>query len=166
MSTQNTIDTGIRLDSIVDPKLVDMSSIDDETRYKIFDYLWSQKRISSRDIGISPSLANKIKNKKVRISDSVLEKLLQHLTLEEFTRLTGKHIIEKVEPHTVVQVLKAALADLALRHIAIDIVLREVGAEIYEYPRMYRVTEEDIEKFKKILSEKARRTDNATYTGL
>ncbi len=109
---------------MVDPSLVDLSSIDDETRYRIFDYLWSQKRVSSADLGISPSLTNKIKNRKARVTDAVLAKMLEYLTLEEFTKLTGRYVVEKVEQHTVVQVLKAALADPNLRWLVIDIVLR------------------------------------------
>ena len=53
--------------SPVDSKLVDLSSIDDETRYRIFDYLWYQKRASSTDLEISPTLANKIKNRKAKV---------------------------------------------------------------------------------------------------
>ena len=143
---------------MVDPKLVDISSIDDETRYRIFDYLWYQKRISSTDLGISPTLANKIKNRKAKVTDTTLAKMLEFLTLEEFAKLTGKYVVEKVEPHTVVQVLKAALADPDLRWLVVDIVLREVGAEIREFRDTYRVTDEDLRKFEKTISKLSRKT--------
>ena len=143
---------------MVDPKLVDLSSIDDETRYRIFDYLWFEKRVSSTDLGISPTLANKIKNRKAKVTDATLANLLRHLTLEEFARLTGRYVVEKVEPHTVVQILKATLADPDLRWLVVDIVLREVGSEIREFRDTYRVTDEDLRKFEKIISKLSRKT--------
>lgn len=143
---------------MVDPKLVDLSSIDDETRYRIFDYLWYQKRVSSTDLGISPTLTNKFKNRKAKVTDTTLARMLEFLTLEEFTKLTGKYVVEKVEPHTVVQVLKAALANPDLRWLVVDIVLKEVGAEIREFRDTYRVTDEDLRKFEKIISKLSRKT--------
>ncbi len=46
---------------IVDTRFVDLSSIPDEVRYRIFDYLW-EKGVGSRYSGIKPYQANKIKN--------------------------------------------------------------------------------------------------------
>lgn len=95
---------------MVDPKLVDLSKIDQETRYRIFMYLW-KKRVGSRELGIHPTYANRIKNRKVPVSDTVLERLLEYLTAEELAELTGVYVLEKVEPHTLIQVVKAGLAD-------------------------------------------------------
>ncbi len=143
---------------LVDPKLINLSSIDDEARYRIFDYLWFEKRVSSTDLGISPTLASKIKNRKAKVTDATLANMLRHLTLEEFARLTGRYVVEKVKPHTVVQVLRVALADPDLRWLVVDIVLREVGSEIREFRDTYRVTDEDLRKFEKIISKLSRKT--------
>ena len=125
---------------MVDPKLVDLSKIDQETRYRIFMYLW-KKRVGSRELGIHPTYANRIKNRRVPVSDTVLERLLEYLTAEELAELTGVYVLEKVEPHTLIQVVKAGLADPQLRNLVIDMVMRNV--DLGEYERKYRVTEED-----------------------
>lgn len=139
---------------MVDPKLVDLSKIDQETRYKIFMYLW-KKRVGSRELGIHPTYANRIKNRKVPVSDTVLERLLEYLTAEELTELTGVYVIEKVEPHTLIQVVKAGLADPQLRNLVIDIVMRYI--DLGEYERKYRVTEEDLKKFEEFLRKNRRK---------
>jgi len=139
---------------LVDPKLVDLSKIDQETRYRIFMYLW-KKRVGSRELGIHPTYANRIKNRKVPVSDTVLERLLEYLTAEELAELTGVYVLEKVEPHTLIQVVKAGLADPQLRNLVINMVMRYV--DLGEYERKYRVTEEDIKKFEEYLRKNRRK---------
>ncbi len=51
---------------MVDARFINLSSIPDDVRYRIFDYLWEKKGVSSRDLGIKPYQANKIKNRKRR----------------------------------------------------------------------------------------------------
>ena len=51
-------------------------------------YLW-KKRVGSRELGIHPTYANRIKNRRVPVSDNVLERLLEYLTAEELAELTG-----------------------------------------------------------------------------
>ncbi len=139
---------------MVNPALVDISKIDQETRYKIFMHLW-KKRVGSKDLHIHPTYANRIKNRRVRVSDNVLSRLLEYLTAEELAELTGVYTIEKVEPHTLIQVVKAGLADPRLRDIVIDIVMRYV--DLGEYERKYRVSEDDLKKFEEFLRRNRRR---------
>ena len=42
---------------MVDTRFIDLRSIPDDVRYKVFDYLWNVKRVGSRGLGISPALA-------------------------------------------------------------------------------------------------------------
>jgi len=58
---------------MVDTRFIDLSSIPDEVRYRIFDYLWEKKGIRSRDLGIKPYQANKIKNRKTRELELLIE---------------------------------------------------------------------------------------------
>ena len=62
-------------------------------------YLW-KRRVGSRELGIHPTYANRVKNRRVPISDTVLERLLEHLTAEELAWLTGVYVPRNVEPHT------------------------------------------------------------------
>ena len=47
------------------------------------------------DLGISPILVNKIESRRTKVTDTVLAKILEYLTLEEFIRLTGKYVVKK-----------------------------------------------------------------------
>lgn len=49
---------------MVDTRFIDLSSILDEVRYKVFDYLWEKKGLRSRDLGLEPYQANRIKSRK------------------------------------------------------------------------------------------------------
>ncbi len=62
-----------------------MRSIPDEDRFKVFDYLVS-RGFGSRDLGIESTYYNKLKNLRVRVSDSLLERIL---TVDEFIMLMG-----------------------------------------------------------------------------
>jgi len=68
--------------------LVNVREIPDDVRYRIFDYLWD-RGIRSSDLGIDATYANKIKNRKVKISDKLLEKLISMLTIDEFASLVS-----------------------------------------------------------------------------
>lgn len=67
---------------------LDLSKIDQETRYKIFYYLYS-KGLKSRDLGVSESTFNRVLHKKLPVSDALLLKLLQRLTEYEFANLVS-----------------------------------------------------------------------------
>jgi adenylosuccinate synthase len=73
---------------LVDPSLVDLKSLGDEVGFRIFDYLWS-KGVGSSELGIDPTYANKIKNRKARVSDVLLERMLRMLSVDEFAVLVG-----------------------------------------------------------------------------
>jgi hypothetical protein len=72
---------------LVDPSLVDLKSLGDEVRFRIFDYLWS-KGVGSSELGIDPMYANKIKNRKARVSDALLERMLRMLSVDDLLRYT------------------------------------------------------------------------------
>jgi hypothetical protein len=54
--------------------------------------------VLGKDLGIHPTYANRIKNRRVQVSDTVFKKLLEYLTAEELAELTGLYVIEKVDP--------------------------------------------------------------------
>jgi len=73
---------------VVDPGLVDLKSLGDEVRFGIFDYLWG-KSVRSSELGVDPTYANKIKNRRARVSDALLERMLRMLSVDEFAVLVG-----------------------------------------------------------------------------
>jgi hypothetical protein len=68
--------------------LVDFRGLSDEVRFRIFDYLWG-RGVRSSELGIDPTYANKVKNRKARISDALLERMLRMLSVDEFSMLVG-----------------------------------------------------------------------------
>jgi DNA primase catalytic subunit len=73
---------------LVDPSLVDFRSLSDEVRFRILDYLWGRD-VRSSELGVDPTYANKIKNRKARVSDALLERMLRMLSVDEFAVLVG-----------------------------------------------------------------------------
>jgi len=66
---------------------LDISRIDDEARYKLFDYVVNTKGVRPRDLGISYSSFCRIRQRKQRVSDEVLKRILSFITKEEFERV-------------------------------------------------------------------------------
>jgi adenylosuccinate synthase len=73
---------------LVDLGLVDVRSLSDEVRFRFFNYLWS-RGVGSSELGIDPTYANKVKNRKARVSDALLERMLRMLSVDEFAMLVG-----------------------------------------------------------------------------
>jgi intergrase/recombinase len=67
---------------------LDVSRIGAEARYRIFYYLYS-KGLRARDLGISESTFYRVLHRKQPVSDSLLQRLLQHLTGQEFATLVS-----------------------------------------------------------------------------
>ncbi len=63
--------------------IVDGDRVDDDTRWLLFLYATKVKRITYRELGISPAMGNMIKNRKRRVSDDLLDRLLDKLTLKD-----------------------------------------------------------------------------------
>jgi len=70
------------------PKPSGFQEFGDEVRFKIFDYLWGRGVMSS-ELGIDTTYANKVKNRKARVSDALLERMLRMLSVDEFAVLVG-----------------------------------------------------------------------------
>jgi len=58
--------------------------LDQDMRHKLLIYLNDAKRISHRKLGISPSYLYLLKRGKRRITDDLLLKLLEYVTVKEF----------------------------------------------------------------------------------
>ncbi|MEM1694549.1 MAG: hypothetical protein QXY26_08350, partial [Ignisphaera sp.] len=64
-------------------KDLDLSKISDDARYKLFEYIVNVKKLKSSDLSISYSTFSRVRNRKIPVSDSLLIKILQHITPEE-----------------------------------------------------------------------------------
>jgi len=141
---------------MVDTRFIDLSSIPDDVRYRIFDYLWEKKGVGSRYLGIKPYQANKIKNRKRRVSDELLKRMLELLTPEEYAELVEGVTTVRVDPNTFVKILVSAITDPALKPVLIEFVKNRLAAEIFAETTRYTVTKQDLEEFREWLNRQIR----------
>jgi len=148
---------------------VNVKDIPDDVRYRIFDYLW-ERGVRSSDLGIDPTYVNKIRNRKVRISDKLLEKLIKMLTIDEFAML-----VTSKQPQQLVVREPQSLSEAAL---VVDQHVKGLELVLDKYPQLSNVvyqrlvellknkikgysitvTKEHIEAFEKFLRSKASKT--------
>jgi integrase len=158
---------------LVDPSLVDFRSLGDEVRFRIFDYLWG-KGVRSSELGIDPTYANKVKNRKARVSDALLERMLRMLSVDEFAMLVGSTTTQQ----TLQQLTVREPQSLSEAAIALDQYVRGLELVLEKYPQLSNVayqrlmellkakvrgysvtvTREHVEAFEKLLKSKAPKT--------
>jgi integrase len=154
---------------MVELELVNVKDIPDDVRYRIFDYLW-ERGVRSSDLGVDPTYVNKIRNRKVRISDKLLEKLVSMLTVDEFAAL-----VTSKQPQQLVVREPQSLSEAAL---VVDQHIKGLELVLDKYPQLSNVvyqrlvellrsrirgysvavTKEHIETFEKLLRSKAPKT--------
>ncbi len=120
--------------ALVDPGLVDFKSISDEVRFRIFDYLWG-KGVGSSELGIDPTYANKIKNRKARVSDALLERMLRMLSVDEFAMLVGSTTTQQ----TLQQLTVREPRSLGEAALALDQYVRGLELVLEKYPQLSNV---------------------------
>ena len=158
---------------MVDPSLVDFRSLGDEVRFRIFDYLWS-RGVRSSELGIDPTYANKIKNRRARVSDVLLERMLRMLSVDEFAVLVGSTASQQMLQQLTVREPQS-LGEAA---IALDQHVRALELVLEKYPQLSNiayqkltellksrvrgysvtVTREHVEAFERLLKSKAEQT--------
>ncbi|RLE78459.1 MAG: hypothetical protein DRJ52_10425 [Thermoprotei archaeon] len=117
---------------------VDLAKIDDETRYRILDYVLS-KIGSYRELGYDRTYIYRLRTRKLRVPDSFLKRLLDFLSEEEFTRLVG--VERKLEALGIVRdgVLDYGLVLEILDYAARDKFLANLIAKWFYENMAYRV---------------------------
>jgi integrase len=158
---------------LVDPSLVDFRSLGDEVRFRIFDYLWG-KGVRSSELGVDPTYANKIKNRKARVSDALLERMLRMLSVDEFAMLAGSSSAQQ----SLQQLTVREPQSLGEAAIALEQHVRALELVLEKYPQLSNiayqklvellksrvrgysvaVTREHVEAFEKLLKSKAPKT--------
>jgi integrase len=158
---------------LVDPSLVDLRSLGDEVRFRIFDYLWG-KGVRSSELGIDPTYANKVKNRKARVSDALLERMLRMLSVDEFAMLVGSTTTQQ----SLQQLTVREPQSLGEAAIALDQHVRALELVLERYPQLSNVayqklvellksrvrgysvavTREHVEAFERMLKSKAPKT--------
>jgi integrase len=158
---------------LVDPSLVDFRGLGDEVRFRIFDYLWG-RGVRSSELGVDPTYANKIKNRRARVSDALLERMLRMLSVDEFAVLVGSTASQQ----TLQQPTIREPQSLGEAAIALDQHVRGLELVLERYPQLSNiayqklvellksrvrgysvaVTREHVEAFERMLKSKAPKT--------
>jgi len=145
---------------MVDIKFIDLRSIPDDVRYRVFDYLWKVRKVGSRALGISPTLANMVKNRKRRVTDGLLRRMLELLTPEEYAELVEGVTTVRVDPNTFVKILVTAITGPTLKPILVEFAKNRLAAEIFAETTRYTVTRQDLEEFREWLDRQVRICEN------
>jgi integrase len=152
---------------------VDFRSLGDEVRFRIFDYLWG-RGVRSSELGIDPTYANKVKNRRARVSDALLERMLRMLSVDEFAMLVGSSSAQQ----TLQQLTIREPQSLGEAAIALEQHVRALELVLERYPQLSNVayqklvellksrvrgysvavTREHVEAFEKLLKSKAPKT--------
>jgi hypothetical protein len=119
---------------LVDPSLVDLRSLGDEVRFRIFDYLWG-RGVRSSELGVDPTYANKVKNRRARVSDALLERMLRMLSVDEFAVLVGSTATQQSLQQPTVREPQS-LGEAA---IALDQHVRGLELVLEKYPQLSNV---------------------------
>ncbi len=154
---------------MVELELVNVREIPDDVRYRIFDYLWD-RGVRSSDLGIDPTYVNKIRNRKVKISDKLLEKLVGMLTVDEFASLVSSKQPQQLiirEPQSLNEATLILDQHIKGLELVLDkypqlsnIVYQKFLELLRDKVRGYSVviTKEHIDTFEKLLKSKAPKT--------
>ena len=155
---------------MVDPSKIDLDRIPQEVRLKILEYVRREKGVKPKRLEVTSGYLSKIRRGEKPVSDRLLAKLLRFLTLDELHKLIGKTVRARelvitkngrLDYMTVVEILKLieeeAEKDPFLKSIIIDIT-RRWAQKAKKAIHTYRVRSEDLEKFKKLISDKAKKT--------
>jgi integrase len=152
---------------------VDFRSLGDEVRFRIFDYLWG-KGVRSSELGVDPTYANKIKNRKARVSDALLERMLRMISVDEFAMLVGSTTTQQ----SLQQLTVREPQSLGEAAIALDQYVRGLELVLERYSQLSNiayqklmellksrvrgysvaVTREHVEAFERMLKSKAPKT--------
>jgi integrase len=158
---------------LVDPSLVDFRGLSDEVRFRIFDYLWG-RGVRSSELGVDPTYANKVKNRRARVSDALLERMLRMLSVDEFAMLVGSTTTQQ----SLQQLIVREPQSLGEAAIALDQHVRALELVLEKYPQLSNVayqrlmellksrvrgysvavTREHVEAFERMLKSKAQKT--------
>jgi len=133
---------------MVDCTLLDLSQINEESRYAIIDFVYNNKGIKPKDLGVTGAYLRMIRNKQVRVSDNILCAALRYITEDEL-KLLLKGIIPEAKAtfNDIVRVVATARVDPVAREFLFSLIREYLGDYVGTLQQSWRVTEEDVESF-------------------
>jgi len=155
---------------VVDPSKIDLDRISQAARLKIFEYVRREKGVRPKHVGVTPSYFYKIRRGEKPISDKLLAKLLEYLSLDELKELVGSSIKAReliitkngrLDYTTIAEILKIleneSRKDPFLKSLIIDIT-RKWLEKAKDLIHTYTAKPEHVEKFGRLISDRSRKT--------
>jgi hypothetical protein len=127
---------------------MDLRSLSDEVRFRFFNYLWG-RGVRSSELGVDPTYANKIKNRRARVSDALLERMLRMLSVDEFAVLVGSSTAQQALQQPTVREPQS-LGEAA---VALDQHVRALELVLERYPQLSNIA---YQKLVELLKSKVR----------
>jgi len=142
---------------MVDCTLLDLEQINEESRYAIIDFVYNNKGIRPKDLGVTGAYLRMLRNRQVRVSDNILCAALRYITEDEL-KLLLKGIIPEARAtfNDIVRVVATARVDPVAREFLLSLIKEYLSDYISTLQQSWRVTERDIEEFIKIKRLKGR----------
>jgi len=136
---------------MVDCTLLDLGQIGEEARYAIIDFVYNNKGIKPRDLGVTGSYLRMMRNRQVRVSDNILCMALKFITEDEL-KLLLKGIIPEARAtfNDIVKVIATARVDPVAREFLFGLIKEYLADYIGTLQQTWHVTEKDIEDFTKV----------------
>ena len=148
-------------------ELGELKSIPEEVRLRILEHVRA-KGVRARDLGVTPNLLIMIRRGKARVSDRLLARALRYLSLEEFAGLVKGEGPREAKP------IAEGLAEAVLE---LDALISKLKALVEAYPQLgsyayskilealrgvkvaaVKVTEDHVQRFEKLLADRAAKT--------
>ena len=155
---------------MVDPSKIDLDRIPQGARLRVFEYVRREKGVKPRDVGVTPSYFYKIRRGEKPVSDKLLVKLLEYLSLDELRELIGPSVKARelivsengrLDYTTIAEILRIieseSKKDPFLKSLIIDMA-RKWLEEARDLIHTYAIKPEHVEKFKRLISDRGRDT--------
>jgi integrase len=135
---------------MVDCTLLDLSQINEESRYTIIDFVYNNKGIRPKDLGVTGAYLRMLRNRQVRVSDNILCVALKFITEDEL-KLLLKGIIPEARAtfNDIVRVVATARVDATAREFLLSLIKEYLGDYIGTLQQVWHVTDRDVEDFVK-----------------
>jgi len=135
---------------MVDCTLLDLSQISEESRYTIIDFVYNNKGVKPRDLGVTGAYLRMLRNRQVRVSDNILCVALKFITEDEL-KLLLKGIIPEARAtfNDIVRVVATARVDATAREFLLSLIKEYLGDYIGTLQQVWHVTDRDVEDFVK-----------------
>ncbi|KUO80799.1 MAG: hypothetical protein AT714_06630, partial [Vulcanisaeta sp. OSP_8] len=135
---------------MVDCTLLNLEQINEETRYTIIDFVYNNKGVKPKDLGVTGAYLRMLRNRQVRVSDNILCQALKFITEDEL-KLLLKGIIPEARAtfNDIVRVVATARVDATAREFLLSLIKEYLGDYIGTLQQVWHVTDRDVEDFVK-----------------